>query len=163
MRLMLLFPYALGGLLIFSIAGLWVAVSFQQTAFVQVFYVLSIFFAFSVFIILMWSSASYALRPFEGYWDGGYPILLATVALSYGLYKSAPQMLIVGILCGAIIISFFIAKKTPGYLHRYIPLLAIIGFLIVGELPVWREVKVLVLGAFAGSVAALVVIYRLRT
>lgn len=163
MRFVLLLPYALGGLLICSIAGLWIAVSLQQTVFVQVFYVLTICFAFSAFVTVAWSSANYALRPLEEYWGGGYPILLATVVLSYGLYKSAPQILIVGILFSAIMIGFFVAKRIPDYLHRYIPFLAIIGFLIVGELPVWREGKALVFGAFGGLITALVVIYRLRT
>ena len=163
MRFVLLLPYVLGGLLIFSIAGLWIAVSLQQTVFVQVFYVLTICFAFGVFITVVWSSANYAIRPLEGYWDGGYPILLATVVLSYGFYKSAPQILIIGILFSAMMIGFFIAKKIPEYLHRYIPILAITGFLIVGELPVWREGKALVVGAFGGLIASLVVIFRLRT
>lgn len=162
MRLMPLFPYFLIGLLAVSIVVLWGAVTWQKTVFVQAFYVTTLLLTLSVFVSAAWASASYALKRFDGYWVSGYPILLVACVLGYGICKSAPQVSIVGILVGSLIVGWLVAEKLPGQLHRFIPLLTVVGFLVVGELPVWREGKALVLGVCAGLLMALIVGSRLR-
>lgn len=157
-----LFPYLLVGLLAFSIAALWVAVSFQQTVFVQVFYVVTIFVAFVVFVAALWSSGGYAFKHFADYWKSGYPIMLAVTLLAYGIYKSALQLTILAILVSALMGGYFIASQIPRQLHRFVPLVTIVAFVIAGELPIWREGKALVLGICVGLLTALVVSYRLR-
>lgn len=162
MRLATLFPYLLVGLLALSIVALWAAVSFQQTAFVQAFYVATIFVAFGVFVAAVWSSGGYAFKRFDDYWGSGYPIMLAVTLLAYGIYKSAPQFTILAILASALIVGYFIAGQIPQQLHRFVPLVTVVAFVIVGELAVWREGKALVLGICVGLLTALVVGYRLR-
>lgn len=162
MKLAPLFPYLLVGLLAFSIAALWAAVSFQQTVFVQAFYVATIFVAFGVFVAAVWSSAGYAVNRFDDYWGSGYPIMLAVTLLAYGIYKSAPQLTILAILVSALVAGYFIAGQIPRQLHRFVPLATIVAFLIAGQLPIWREGKGFVLGICVGLLTALVVSYRLR-
>lgn len=163
MRLTTLFPYFLIALLALSIAALWIAISFQQTVFVQTFYVVTIFVVFGVFVAAAWSSGGYAFKRFDDYWRSGYPIMLAAALLAYGIYKSLPQLTILAILAGALLVGYFIVGLIPQQLQRFVPLMTIAAFVIVGELPVWREGKALVIGICVGLLTALIISYRMRT
>lgn len=162
MKLSPLFPYLLVGLLALSIVALWAAVSFQQTVFVQVFYVATIFVAFVVFVAAAWSSVVYAVNRFDDYWGGGYPIMLAVTLLAYGIYKSAPQLTILAILVSALVVGYFIAGQIRRQFYRFVPIMTIVAFVIAGQLAIWREGKALVLGICVGLLTALVISYRLR-
>jgi len=155
MKLPPLFPYFLVGLLALSIAALWAAVSFQQTVFVQAFYVATIFIAFGVFVAAVCSSVGYAVNRFKDYLGSGYPIMLAITLLAYGIYKSAPQITILVILVSGLMVGYFIAGQIPRKLYRFVPLVTIVASVIVGQLPIWREGKALLLGICAGLLAAL--------
>jgi prepilin signal peptidase PulO-like enzyme (type II secretory pathway) len=160
MKLKPLFPYFLIGLLALSVVSLWGAVAWQKTIFVQILYVLTLCLAFGVFVASVWSTVRYALRRFDNYWSSGYPIMLAVAVLAYGVYKSAPQVPIIGILVSASAFGWLSARKLPKLMHRFIPILTITAFLIVGELPVWREIRAFILGIFVGLLVALIVNYR---
>jgi len=162
MRLTTVIPYYLVGFLTLSLIALWISVSFQQTAFVQMLYIATIFLAFCVFLMAAWSAVSCALKRFGDYWVSGYPIMLATALLAYGMFKSLPQLEILAIFWVALLMGYLVGRRVPQQWERFVPLITIAAFVVVGEFSIWREGKAFVTGICVGLLTALIFGIRQR-
>jgi hypothetical protein len=154
------FPYLLIVILAISVVSLWAAVSIEATAFVQVFYVTTIFISFSVFVVGFWSSAACVFKRFEKYWVSGYPIMLVVAYMAYGMFKSSLELIILAIFVSTSALGYLIGGRFAEHLYRFIPMTTCVMFLVASELPIEREIRVSVFGVCIGLLLVPIIRYR---
>lgn len=157
-----LLPYILIGILALSVISLWAAVSFQSTVFVQIFYPTIILVSGGVIVACLWSTVAYAVNRFSKYWLTGYPVLLVVAFCSYATLKLPIQPIILSVVLGVLVVSYFIGTYLTGTALRCMPVATTVVFLIVGEVSISREIKMLFYGVCIGLLAASIIKNRLN-
>jgi hypothetical protein len=152
-----LLPYILIGILALSVISLWAAVSFQSTVFVQIFYPTIILVSGGVIVACLWSTVAYALNRFSKYWITGYPVLLVAAFCAYATLKLPIQPIILPVVLGVLVVSYFIGTRLAGPAFRFMPVATTVVFLVVGELSIPRESKMLFFGACIGLLAGSII------
>lgn len=157
MEPMRLLPYILVGALALSVISLWAAVSFQATLFVQIFYPVTILVSVGTIAACLWSTVAYALNRFSKYWASGYPVLLVVAFCAYATLKLPIQPIILPVILGVLVVSYFIGRRLAEPALRFMPIATTVAFLIVGEISITREIKMLVYGVCVGLLTASII------
>lgn len=152
-----LLPYILVGMLVLSVVSLWTAVFFQATLFVQIFYPVTILASVGTISACLWSTVAYALNRFSRYWASGYPVLLVVAFCAYATLKLPIHPIVLPMILGVLVMGYFIGRRLAEPALRIMPIATTVVFLVVGEVSLPREIKMLVYGVCVGLLTASII------
>lgn len=153
-------PTALILLFGMSVLGLVVSVHQQWVPAAGTLVVVSLVLASLAVVCAAISAVLCALNRFSGYWGGTYPVLLALMLISNGIFSAPVNAFLFVLMSGAFFVGGLVAHTLPMRFGRFVPLVSLMAFLVLGELGTFGGIRSIVLALCAGAIALL--IYRSR-